>query len=138
MDGGRSSRGWSAPDRHSVAPGRPRRPRHMREEWRRFRADPQGQRFVRYWQRQHGRRSTRLRVLSVAIGLLLLGAGVALLFVPGPGILVMAFGLAALAGESLALASWLDRMEPRVRRMVAGAHDRWRRLHMAVKALALL
>jgi hypothetical protein len=42
--------------------------------------------------------------------------GVFFLAVPGPGIPILAVGLALIAQESAALARWLDRAELRLRR----------------------
>lgn|SRR5690349_18457189 len=86
----------------------------IRHEWHRFRDDRPGERF-----RNHNRRmrhhSRALVVARVAAGVVLLAIGVVMLFVPGPGIVVIAFGLGALAGRSRRLAAVLDRAEPMVR-----------------------
>ena len=71
----------------------------MRREWRLFRDDRVGHRF-----RDHQARlkngSLRMRAVSMLFGLVLLAAGVVLCFIPGPGLPVMIFGIALLAGES--------------------------------------
>src|SRR5688500_8338937 len=87
----------------------------LRREWRAFHHDRVGHRF-----RNHRRRlrtgSMKLRAASVVLAVFLIAIGIVLCFIPGPGLLVIVFGLALLAGESRALAGWLDRAEPKVRR----------------------
>ena len=95
--------------------------------WRRFRDDPPGRRF-----RNHNDRvshhSRALVAARVALGVVLIAIGLVLLFVPGPGVVVIAFGLGALAGRSKRLAGWLDRAEPTVRRWSDAVNRRWREL----------
>jgi hypothetical protein len=68
------------------------------------------------------------------VGIMLLALGVFLWFVPGPGWLFVFFGLAMFAGESRALATFLDKVELRLRAWIAGAKRFWRRAHAGVKA----
>ena len=104
----------------------------MRREWRLFRDDRAGQRF-----RDHHARlkngSWRMRALSMVLGLLLVSAGVVLCFIPGPGVPVLVFGVALLAGESRAVASLLDRAEPPARRAGHRAVRWWRALPLAAR-----
>ncbi len=92
----------------------------LKTEWRCFKDDPPGERFERHCERmkQH---PWALMLLQITLGVVLIAAGVVLLFIPGPGLLVMAFGLGLLAGVSRPIARWMDRAEPRVR-------ERWRQL----------
>ena len=99
----------------------------MRREWQAFRDDPPGHRFRNHLKRMREAGSAKLRAISVGLGVVLLAGGVVLLFVPGPGLVVVVFGLALLAGESRALARQLDRAEPHVRRWQAGLRRWWRR-----------
>lgn len=95
-----------------------------RGEWRRFRNDPPGRRFRNYRRRLHERGSRILRACGVMCGLLLVVAGIAMCFLPGPGLLTILLGLAMLGGESRRLAGWLDRLEPWLRERPA-AWARW-------------
>lgn len=72
------------------------------------------------------RRFQRLsRVVAVTTaGFLLLTVGVALLFLPGPGLLLIVAGLAVLAGEY----RWADRARHHAATRVRGVRDR-ARLH---------
>jgi UPF0716 family protein affecting phage T7 exclusion len=89
----------------------------LRAEWDRFRADPPGERFCNHYDRARST-PTSVRVIQLVVGLVLVAAGIVLCFIPGPGLLVMVFGLALLAGQSRTTARTLDRIEPSVRRFV--------------------
>lgn len=71
-------------------------------------------------------RSTK-RILVLAIGLALVAGGLAMLVLPGPGILVVIAGLAVLATEFV----WAERMLDRAKRHATKAKERaassWRR-----------
>lgn len=91
-----------------------------KREWHEFRDDEPGERFANHHER--ARRSGKAaRVARVAIGTLLLAAGIFMLFVPGPGLLAMLFGVALFAGESKWLAERMDRLE-------VAAREKWQRL----------
>jgi hypothetical protein len=62
-------------------------------------------------------------VFTVGIGMLLLAAGLAMLVLPGPGLLVGLLGAALIAGESLSVARLLDRLDV----CVTALWKRWRR-----------
>ena len=86
----------------------------VKREWRHFRDDEPGERFCNHRERmKHKPRSHSL--IALVVGIVLLAAGVVLLFIPGPGSLFIVFGLAMVASHSERLASRLDRAEPRVR-----------------------
>lgn len=87
-----------------------------RHEWHCFRDDRPGRRFANHHERAHRSPSKARRAARIAVGAALLAGGVVLLFIPGPGLLVMLFGVALVAGESKRLASLLDRAELRTRR----------------------
>lgn len=109
--------------------------------WRAFKDDEPGERF----QHQHDRmqkQSRGMRIAHAAAGGLLTLAGIVLLFIPGPGLLVMLFGLALLAGLSKTLAKLLDRAEPPLRHQAQLMRRGWNHLAGAAKvglgALALV
>jgi uncharacterized membrane protein YbaN (DUF454 family) len=108
-----------------------------RREWRRFRDDEPGRRFRNYRRRLHERGSRTLRACGIVCGLVLVVAGIAMCFLPGPGLLTILLGLAMFGGESRRLAAWLDRMEPRLREKVA-AGKRWWRTRSLVTRGALI
>jgi uncharacterized membrane protein HdeD (DUF308 family) len=81
-----------------------------------------GRRFQeRYERKQREKGSAWKRCAFVCAGVLLALVGVFFLAFPGPGIPILAVGLALIAQESAGMARWLDRAELRLR---AG----WKRL----------
>lgn len=84
----------------------------FRSLWR----DKPGQRFARRHQRLNAQgRSRAGRVLRWVLGVVLVIVGVVFGPLPGPGFVPMLAGAALLAGESIRIATWLDRAELRVR-----------------------
>ena len=105
----------------------------LRKEWHLFRDDAPGERF-RNHERRSEQRSRVQRLVYLGLGTLLLAGGVVLLFIPGPGLLLILFGAALFAGESRWLAGQLDRAEPVVRRVAHRALDRWRAASLLARA----
>lgn len=97
-----------------------------KREWHSFRDDEAGRRFANHHKRAHRSASKVVRALRVVIGAVLLAGGIVLLFIPGPGLLVMLFGVALVAGESRWLAERMDRAE-------VDARKRWRRLRNRIR-----
>jgi len=77
----------------------------------RFREEKHGERFVARYRRQQQRPNVARAVMAVGLGLVLIAVGIAMLVLPGPGILVGAIGAALIAGESLTAARLLDRFD---------------------------
>ena len=76
-----------------------------------------GRRFQERYRRKHAEKgSAWKRCGFVCAGILLTVLGVFFLAVPGPGIPILAVGLALIAQESAMMARWLDRTELRLRR----------------------
>ena len=91
----------------------------LRGRWRRLKAGQPGMRFQRqYRENRESRKSgwQRWGAVGAAAGLILVG--VVLLFVPGPGLLLIGAGAAVLARESLAVSRALDWLEIRGRHLV--------------------
>lgn len=85
--------------------------------WRELWRDVPGRRFVRRHERLRGRgRGPAGRVLRGTLGVLLVLVGIVFMPLPGPGFVGVLAGGALLAGESIAVARWLDHAELRVRR----------------------
>lgn len=97
----------------------------MKATWRAFREADPGERFLRYHERLK-EQGGKGRVVRMLLGVLLVAAGVAMLVLPGPGILGLLFGVALVAGDSERLAKALDRLEVRARRVANRARHRWR------------
>lgn len=67
------------------------------------------------------------RIAVLAIGLALLGAGIVMLVVPGPGLLVIIGGLAVLATEFAWAEAMLDRAKDTATKAKGAATSRFRR-----------
>jgi hypothetical protein len=104
----------------------------IKREWKAFKTDAPGKRF----EHQHDRmkRANRGARIGLAItGALIVAIGIALLVLPGPGLLFVVFGLALLAGLSGTLARGLDRVEPKIRKQAKLMRRGWRQLSGAAK-----
>jgi len=105
----------------------------VKEEWKHFKHDAPGERFRNH----HRRMQTKSRshaAVSLALGVLLLAGGVVFLFIPGPGLPLIVFGIALVASHSRRLSSMLDRAEPRMRDRGHRAASWWRARSRAQKA----
>lgn len=83
----------------------------LRKQWHVFRADPAGERFQGRYRRNTARAGTLRKVLTIGGGLVLLVVGIALLVLPGPGVLFILLGAGFVAEESLIAARALDRID---------------------------
>ena len=102
--------------------------KHLKQSWRRFKAGLPGRRFQQQFRlRQRFRSGAARKVLFITTGILLLAAGVFLLFVPGPGIITLLIGAVLIAQQSSLAARALDRIEIRLRKFIRQNFRRTRR-----------
>src|SRR5262245_13074391 len=80
----------------------------VKQEWKRFRDDRPGERFANHRERMKDKPRGH-SLLALLFGVALVGGGVVLLFVPGPGSLLIVFGVALIASHSRRLSHLLDR-----------------------------
>jgi hypothetical protein len=106
----------------------------MKQEWLRFKHDRPGERFDNYRRRMSHAPQWK-RVLRAIGGGTLVLLGVVFCFLPGPGLLGIAFGLALLAGFSPWLAKRMDRGEPRLRRWTGEKLRAWKHIPKRTRAL---
>jgi hypothetical protein len=92
--------------------------------WRELLRDKPGQRFRAQFRRMRERGGPRLARMIAAVGLI--ATGLVLLFVPGPGSLLIVVGAALLAEGSYVVARRLDRVEVRAREVLTAVR---RKLH---------
>jgi uncharacterized protein (TIGR02611 family) len=102
--------------------------RFLKLQWRELKCGRPGTRFKQRWRvREQSRRSYFAKPLYITAGVFVLLIGLILLPAPGPGCLVVFFGAAMIAEESFWMATLLDRLELRGRRILARAAKHWRR-----------
>lgn len=107
----------------------------VKSYWEDFKAGAPGERFEAFYERRREERSGAWKgVVYVVLGLGLVAVGAVLLVMPGPGLLVVALGLAIIAGESRIMARGLDVTEVKMR----AAWQGWKKLrpHQQVLSLA--
>jgi hypothetical protein len=92
----------------------------LKRRARRFMTAPSGARFRAYHTRLKQRPNLMRTLLAIGCGLILLALGLVMIVLPGPGLLVAAIGAALIAGESLTVARFLDRVD-------LGATQVWQR-----------
>jgi hypothetical protein len=109
----------------------------LRESWRTLRVGSPGRRFEEAYRARQRRRkgAAGFRWLVKATGILLVIAGLAIGWLPGPGGVVAVVGVALLATEFRGFALLLDRMELALRGLWRRA---WKRASVARRALVVL
>lgn len=108
----------------------------MKQEWQHFKDDEPGHRFENY-RRRMKTKSKWVIAAHAMVGVALIGAGIVFLFLPGPGLLGVVFGLALFAGMSRKLAGLMDRAEPRIRVGVHRAQNWWHHLSRPRQAVLI-
>lgn len=102
--------------------------KHLKQSWERFKAGLPGRRFQQQFRLRRRFRSGAAReALFMALGILLAAAGVFLLFVPGPGMIILLIGAVLIAQQSSLAARAFDRIEIRLRRFIKTNFHRMRR-----------
>jgi len=97
----------------------------VKDEWKHFKHDHPGERFRNHRERMKDKPRGHSIVMLI-VGVLLVVGGVVLLFMPGPGSLLIVFGLALIASHSKRLSELLDRAEPAIRRTAKRLVRRWK------------
>ena len=93
--------------------------RHLKQSWQRFRSGLPGRRFQQQFRlRQRFRSGAARKVFFISAGILLAAVGVFLLFVPGPGIIILLVGAVLVAQQSSLAARAFDRIEIRLRKFI--------------------
>jgi UPF0716 family protein affecting phage T7 exclusion len=102
--------------------------KHLKQSWQRFKAGLPGRRFQQQFRlRQRLRSGAARKALLMAAGVLIAAAGIFLLFVPGPGIIILLIGAVLIAQQSSLAARAFDRIEIGLRRFIKANFHRTRR-----------
>lgn len=96
----------------------------MKKEWKQFKHDHPGERFQHHRERM-SKKPRAHAIASLAIGIVLLAAGLVLCFIPGPGTPLIVFGLGLIGAHWLWLAKKLDGGEVKIRRWGRHLKLRW-------------
>lgn len=95
----------------------------LRRQWEHFTESPTGHRFeARYRLRRARKFGLLWRILISGTGVVIMLAGVAMLVLPGPGILALVIGGVLVAEESLVAARVLDHLDV----WISGRLKAWR------------
>lgn len=110
----------------------------LKKQWRELASAPVGHRFQTHYRRKHQRGRSSHRIGKLFLGITLVVAGVLLLFIPGPGSVLIVIGAALLGEESLVIARWLDALEIRLRKISSSALRKWRRASLLARSSLVL
>ena len=108
----------------------------LKQEWRHFTHDHPGERFCNHRARMQNK-SRAHSIVAGALGVLMLAAGLVFLFIPGPGLPLIVFGLALVATHSKRLSHDLDRFEPWLRHTGRRIERQWKAMSRLRKALLI-
>jgi hypothetical protein len=110
----------------------------FRKHWQDLISGRPGYRFQNHHWRFNGGTRGFYRACKQLFSILLVLAGVVLLFIPGPGSAFIAVGAAMLSQESRTVARLLDAWELRARRLISAAAMRWRRMSLLTRSSLVL
>jgi hypothetical protein len=109
----------------------------MKQEWKHFKHDEPGHRFMHHRERmQH--RSTAINAIGLVLGIALLVGGVVFCFLPGPGTVLIVFGLALVGARWARMARLMDRAEPKLRHFFHRQQHRWNGMSGKAKLSVML
>lgn len=110
--------------------------RHMRHDWRQFADAPPGERFQRrYARRRDAHHGVVRKTFYLGVGSIAMLAGVVLMLIPGPGVVVFAIGAGIAAQQSLLVARSLDWLDVKIHAMIRYAAEWWRRASLAARMM---
>lgn len=109
----------------------------MKHEWKLFKHDEPGQRFINHRDRMR-KRSKTLNVAGLVVGIILVAAGIVFCFLPGPGLIPLVFGFALVAARWKRMAKMMDRAEPRLRTFGRNQKRHWKALPGSAKVSVMI
>jgi hypothetical protein len=105
-----------------------------KKDWKAFERAPAGERFIRRYKARKQKGRGWARIASVVVGIVLVVGGAILLVIPGPGLLVIAFGGALVGQEFRWAAVALDWTEVQLRKLVRLGARFWNSASVALRA----
>jgi uncharacterized protein (TIGR02611 family) len=90
----------------------------LKRKWSEFRKSPPGHRFRERYERQRKKNKGHPNCLNVVGGIALIVVGIIFLPMPGPGSIIICFGLVLIASEFRHIAQFLDWSELRIRKFL--------------------
>jgi hypothetical protein len=109
----------------------------MKQEWKLFKHDEPGHRFSHHRERMQ-QRSKAINAIGLILGIALLVGGVAFCFLPGPGTVLIVFGLALVGARWARMARLMDRTEPKLRHVFHRGKRRWHAMSGKAKLSVML
>lgn len=95
----------------------------LKKHWHDLASGKPGHRFESHYRRSHRSASHFHRICKLCAAFLLILVGIVLLFIPGPGSVLIVIGAALLAQESEGTARALDSLEMKLRRLISRARQ---------------
>lgn len=109
----------------------------MKQEWQLFKHDEPGHRFINHRDRMQ-KRSKVLNVAGLVLGIALIAGGIVFCFLPGPGTVLIVFGLALVGARWARMARLMDRAEPKLRHFFHRQQHRWHAMSGSAKVSLML
>ena len=113
----------------------------LKRQWAQLRSARPGRRFQDRYERNRNARAGKSvwnRFVEPVLGIVLVLGGIALLFIPGPGLPLLFIGAGLLASRSRAVAMAMDWIELHVRRVLRSAAEWWRELSALAKKVIVI
>lgn len=106
----------------------------LKKQWKQLKRSEPGKRFQEQYERskQEGANPIK-KPLLMGAGILLAAVGIFFILVPGPGLPILLMGAVLIAGQSLAVAKFLDWLELKLRPAALWLLDLWHRVVAAIK-----
>ena len=109
----------------------------MKQEWKLFKHDEPGHRFTHHRERMK-KRGKAINIAGLILGLALIAGGVVFCFLPGPGTVLIVFGLALVGARWAWMAHQMDRAEPKLRHFFHRQQRRWHAMSGKAKLSVML
>lgn len=113
----------------------------LKRHWHELARHAPGARFYARYIARHGDGPPKYRLSSlvtIGVGLLLTAIGLVMLVTPGPGVVFLVLGLAALGSEFRPIARFMDWAELRLRSLLRALRHWWHKAGTAARVTAIV